>query len=98
MKECCDESNLVDLFDTSCFSGTYVTGETINDEYFTELHDRRNDKAKQDKLPNGDRKRPLPEQSNDGCESVSNDKREGAASSGGGTCESITNDRRTVLQ
>jgi amidophosphoribosyltransferase len=34
-------------FDTSCFSGTYVTGEKIGDSYFRRLHDLRNDSAKQ---------------------------------------------------
>jgi amidophosphoribosyltransferase len=34
-------------FDTSCFSGIYVTGEKIGDDYFTKLHDRRNDAAQE---------------------------------------------------
>jgi len=51
-------------FDTSCFSGTYVTGERIDDPYFARLFDLRNDDAKQGR-----------EQSNDGCESVQNDRR-----------------------
>ena len=33
-------------FDTSCFSGEYVTGEKIGDEYFERLHEKRNDGAK----------------------------------------------------
>ena len=93
VKECCSESNPLELFDTSCFSGQYVTGENIEDQYFAHLHARRNDKAKQERS-SGDRKRPLPQQSNDGCESVSNDKREGATRDG--ACESITNDGRTT--
>ncbi|KAL7569233.1 hypothetical protein ACA910_016787 [Epithemia clementina (nom. ined.)] len=67
-------------FDTSCFSGEYVTGEQIEDSYFTALHNERNDGAKERKKRgiNGEQspsknKKPLP--SNDGCESVSNDKR-----------------------
>ena len=34
-------------FDTSCFSGTYVTGEKIGDAYFQRLYNLRNDAAKQ---------------------------------------------------
>ena len=33
-------------FDTSCFSGEYVTGD-VTDEYLDELEKRRNDAAKQ---------------------------------------------------
>mmetsp|Transcript_25623 Transcript_25623/g.52167 ORF Transcript_25623/g.52167 Transcript_25623/m.52167 type:complete len:142 (-) Transcript_25623:326-751(-) len=60
-------------YETSCFSGTYVTGENINDEYFAKLHDLRNDSAKETRLKestNG-----LPPGSHDGCENLSNDKR-----------------------
>ena len=68
-------------FDTSCFSGKYVTGEQIGDSYFTRLHNERNDGAKERKKRgiNGDsspNKQKKPLTSNDGCESVSNDKRE----------------------
>jgi hypothetical protein len=91
-------------FDTSCFSGIYVTGETINDSYFTRLHDRRNEKSKTDEtrkrgVSNGVRhhadsppKRPV--QSNDGCESMSNNKTESSESLAGyanAACEPITN-------
>ena len=68
-------------FDTSCFSGKYVTGQKIGDAYFRELHELRNDEAQEKRRKadtaseNGDRKRALPRQSNDGCESMSNDKR-----------------------
>lgn len=60
-------------FDTSCFSGTYVTGEQIGDAYFNRLFDLRNDDAKQ-KRENiaetpGKKK---PQQSNEGCESIPN--------------------------
>jgi amidophosphoribosyltransferase len=74
----------VTKFDTSCFSGKYVTGEEIGDEYFSHLHELRNDKAQEERRGSatgetdskgGDRKRPLPRQSNDGCEGMSNDKR-----------------------
>lgn len=32
-------------FETSCFSGVYVTGESMGDAYFTELHEKRKDKG-----------------------------------------------------
>jgi amidophosphoribosyltransferase len=35
-------------FDTSCFSGEYVTGD-VTDEYLHELEERRNDAAKQER-------------------------------------------------
>lgn len=41
------ENNYLKKFDTSCFSGIYVTGETIDDPYFTKLHDQRNDDAQE---------------------------------------------------
>jgi amidophosphoribosyltransferase len=125
-------------FDTSCFSGIYVTGEKIGDDYFARLHDLRNDRAKQkrrrESLPpagggaegemgggagGGDEttagaladagdsaaagagpetappfSSSPPAQSNDGCESVSNDKRlslNGGAVAG---CETLTNDQQ----
>ena len=66
-------------FDTSCFSGKYVTGEKIGDAYFRELHELRNDSAQEERRAGvengGKRKRGLPLQSSDGCESMSNDKR-----------------------
>ena len=37
-------------FDTSCFSGEYVTGD-VTDEYLGELEERRNDAAKQARAP-----------------------------------------------
>jgi amidophosphoribosyltransferase len=39
-----DNSSITE-FDTSCFSGEYVTGD-VTDEYLTELEARRNDAAK----------------------------------------------------
>lgn len=61
-------------YETSCFSGTYVTGENIDDEYFAKLHNLRNDSAKEtrrrESTTNG-----LPPGSHDGCENLSNDKR-----------------------
>jgi amidophosphoribosyltransferase len=80
-------SSKIPAFDTSCFSGEYVTGETIGDSYFTKLHALRNDKAKEKRKREGgsdddddeSATKARPEQSNDGCESVSNDKRTGAS-------------------
>mmetsp|Transcript_9054 Transcript_9054/g.25935 ORF Transcript_9054/g.25935 Transcript_9054/m.25935 type:complete len:529 (+) Transcript_9054:430-2016(+) len=75
-------------FDTSCFSGTYVTGESMGDEYFTKLFALRNDDAKQKRLGNGNTDG-KPQQSNAGCESASNDTRNNKSNED--ACESITN-------
>eukprot|EP00934_Nitzschia_sp_Nitz4_P002479 Nitzschia sp. Nitz4//scaffold170_size48074//34977//36881//NITZ4_007110-RA/size48074-augustus-gene-0.35-mRNA-1//-1//CDS//3329538655//2469//frame0 len=80
-------------FDTSCFSGKYVTGETIGDEYFTRLFSTRNEDAKIARnsgvtTVKGD----LPAKakaSNNGCEPVSNDVRQAKATSD--SCEPISN-------
>lgn len=93
----------IEQFDTSCFSGEYVTGQQVGDEYFTRLHNLRNDvaqetqeKRKVDVISGGDDYaksggRPRPEQSNNGCESMSNDKRRSAPSKGDDACEPLTN-------
>ncbi len=39
-------NSTIEEFDTSCFSGEYVTGD-VTDEYLCELEARRNDAAKQ---------------------------------------------------
>jgi len=85
----------VPRFDTSCFSGVYVTGETIGDQYFDRLHAARNDGAKEERkraldgsADGAPTKKPLA--SYDGCESVSNDKRNGKNGAGAG-CEAMTN-------
>jgi len=65
-------------FDTSCFTGKYVTGEKIGDQYFKRLHMMRNDSAQELR-----RNKPndqisvisLSTASEQGCESVHNDKR-----------------------
>jgi len=72
----------LETFDTSCFSGKYVTGQAMGDEYFTTLFALRNDGAKEKRM-NGSA------QSNAGCESAQNDTR--SVSSKEGTCESISN-------
>lgn len=72
-------------FEASCFSGKYVTGETITDEYFSHLHDKRNDNAKrlrEDSVVST----ASPNKSS--CESISNDKRPDM--NGEASCESIT--------
>jgi len=58
------EKQVLTRFDCSCFSGEYVTGESIGDDYFSKLHEERNDSAKRQRREKG---------SNDGCEAVKND-------------------------
>lgn len=90
-------------FDTSCFSGKYVTGEEIGDEYFAKLHNARNDGAQEKKkrgpsdTVNGDSASPTkrPQQSNDGCESVSNDTR--ASFRSHDACEPLNNNQSVGL-
>lgn len=63
-------------YESSCFSGTYVTGETVNDPYFQKLYALRNDTAKLKRLEStGAAAAGLPPGSNHGCENLSNDKR-----------------------
>ncbi|KAL3762657.1 hypothetical protein ACHAWU_001602 [Discostella pseudostelligera] len=68
--ECADQE-----YETSCFSGTYVTGASINDEYFAKLHELRNDDAKIKRLETNGTESGMPPGSHDGCENLSNDKR-----------------------
>jgi amidophosphoribosyltransferase len=72
-------------FDTSCFSGEYVTGQKVGDAYFTRLHNLRNDRAQEKRKRDGEdvdgpesESKPRPKQSNNGCDSLSNDQRAGA--------------------
>lgn len=86
-------------FDTSCFSGKYVTGEDITDVYFDKLHSLRNDTAQSmrreqstlstmgDEAKNNEN---LPAGSHHGCESMSNDQNIGEVDAQGG-CEAISN-------
>lgn len=76
----CLPDQIIQSFDTSCFSGTYVTGESIGDSYFSKLHDLRNDDAQTkrnlshvDSTLLEDSRQNMPMQSNHGCEPVSND-------------------------
>ena len=98
IRECAPANSSLDKFDTSCFSGEYVTGERIGDSYFEHLHNQRNDSAKEKRKigNNGNGSRKKPAQSNDGCESVSNDKRQGAATDD--ACEPLTNNPMGVVR
>jgi hypothetical protein len=62
-------------YETSCFSGKYVTGANINDEYFAKLHELRNDDAKKEREDREPSQAGMPPGSHDGCENLSNDKR-----------------------
>ena len=85
----------ITAFDTSCFSGEYVTGESIGDEYFTKLYDLRNEKAKLSRngtAGNSDAPDARTQQSNDGCESVNNDTRMSTGRQDS-SCESLSNNQ-----
>lgn len=92
VKESATPGQPLSEFDTSCFSGTYVTGEKIGDGYFQRLYNRRNEAAKQSRdavsgmgeLGTGTSR----QQSNNGCESVQNDNTEHAMSRSN-SCEAI---------
>lgn len=95
ISECASPDHPLTSFDTSCFSGKYVTGETIDSEYFARLHSLRNDDVLQGKdagpaEANGVNGRP-PQASSNGCESVSNDKRDGVRDTG--SCEPLSNNQ-----
>ena len=72
-------------FETSCFSGKYVTGEQITDDYFAKLHNLRNDDAKRKRT---DSIASFSSPKKTGCESITNDKR--LKINGDAACESIT--------
>ena len=95
-----DSRHPVHKFDSSCFSGCYVTGEKIGDDYFTKLHALRNDDAKEkrkrgpasmegDEDDESSGKRPV--QSHNGCETLSNDKSGITSAAGDAACEPLTN-------
>jgi len=96
VKEAMSKERRIEIFDTSCFSGTYVTGEKIGDSYFERLYKLRNDDAKEKRKradggeTNGGSPSKKPQQSNDGCESMLNDRRE-TLSADSGSCEPISN-------
>jgi amidophosphoribosyltransferase len=64
-------------FDTSCFTGSYVTGETIECGYFKRLHELRNDSAQElrrlGKIEITETQ-PVLSGGDGGCESVHNDQ------------------------
>jgi amidophosphoribosyltransferase len=43
IKNCCADDAKIEAFDTSCFSGNYVTGQHIGDDYFNALFASRED-------------------------------------------------------
>lgn len=92
--EAAGPGQILTKFDTSCFSGNYVTGEKIGDAYFQRLYNLRNDAAKQKRngTSTGNLGIPMqkPQQSNDGCESVQNDIRKDAMARSN-SCEAILN-------
>ncbi|GMI46352.1 hypothetical protein TrCOL_g3377 [Triparma columacea] len=99
----------IERFDTSCFSGEYVTGQRVGDEYFKRLHAKRNDKAKHGNggvEGTGGKKKVLEVptlevgrmgiEGGGGCEGIVNDIRmEGKGD--GGSCEAMVNDRRESI-
>jgi len=92
-------------FDSSCFSGCYVTGQTLDDDYFKSLYARNND-ANHGTSGNYHQSYSEPNNNTDeltlekmgssngsygeGCESMSNDRTLNNGQVGGG-CESMNN-------
>lgn len=89
----------ISKFDTSCFSGEYVTGEQVGDAYFERLHELRNDDAQLMRRGNstasnldlGER----PQGSHHGCESMVNNQNQGQVNVATG-CESLSNSNTTM--
>lgn len=94
VKEAASPGQMLTKFDTSCFSGTYVTGQKIGDAYFQRLYNLRNDAAKQERDVKGKGESGIsttkPQQSNNGCESVMNDNRKHSLVHSN-SCEAINN-------
>lgn len=83
----------ITTFDTSCFTGTYVTGEKIGDEYFNRIHKLRNDSAQELRrsgvtVPTETTTKSTPSGGGQGCESMHNDNRDVLADAQKG-CEAI---------
>jgi amidophosphoribosyltransferase len=77
VKECSDPDVPLTEFDTSCFTGKYVTGETIECGYFKRLHDLRNDSAQELRRLGKieiQETQPVLTGGDGGCESVHNDQ------------------------
>lgn len=87
VKDVASKEHPLTAFDTSCFSGEYVTGEKMGDPYFTKLYNLRNEDAKIQR--NNGRNQAKPLASHGGCESVSNDTRNAASKEA--ACEPLTN-------
>lgn len=97
-------NNVLTEFDASCFSGKYVTGETIGNAYFQRLHELRNDKAQNMRrigsnvsttlAEHTEYVAPVAQGSYHGCESMINDQNQGTDRSTAG-CESLSNNNST---
>jgi len=77
VKECASADLAVEHFDTSCFTGKYVTGETIGNKYFQRIHELRNDAAQEKRRGGKSQEEEAPlilNVENQGCESVHNDQ------------------------
>ena len=93
------ENHLLKKFDTSCFSGIYVTGQTIDDPYFAKLHEQRNDTAQEHSRQGvtilsserQDNSYVNESTSKRGPSLISNNNNNGNVGGGGGSCESMSN-------
>jgi len=94
VRSCAMQEYPLKVFDTSCFTGTYVTGEDVNDDYFKKLHELRNDSAQESRrlpgavTPKKNSIQLTGANNDEGCESVHNDKRKGETDASKG-CEAI---------
>jgi amidophosphoribosyltransferase len=84
----------IEKYETSCFSGEYVTGEKIGDCYFQNLFASRNqiEKQKKNSQQADSSSNTTPEKQfarGSGCESMNNDQR--VMSRSDASCESLTN-------
>lgn len=89
VRTCAIPETPLDKFDTSCFTGEYVTGQRVGDSYFQRLHELRNDDAQESRR--GNKKKidiPIVSGEPQGCESVHNDQRKQNDSAQKG-CEAI---------
>jgi len=86
-------ANGLTVFDTSCFSGTYVTGERLGNAYFQRLHELRNDDAQNERrggvTSEDSNKNATVKGSHHGCESMVNDQNKGPTHAD--SCESLSN-------
>lgn len=89
VRECTIPEVPVERFDTSCFTGEYVTGETIGNKYFQRIHDLRNDAAQEERRSGKttQKEAPVVAGAQQGCESVHNDESDAQNVQNG--CEAI---------